>query len=280
MQVHPITLSVLTWKSPKTLRRTLESLAPIKGVFEERLVICQESDPEEIAISEELGFTPVKLENNVGIQNGLIECVKRGRNKHVMMMENDIPWVVPDDRAEWFASDCGSFLESGLKLCRMDKFDEIPRKRFARFWGDHLPMKRTLSGMLRPVQADSIRAEVVGLKNFAYEPAMSGFLTKVTDTFHITDSSAIFWNNHSLIVEKEFFLNTLVPGVEALPPRRSYNNSPELESTLNCPKNRHWWRSQKFKIGISSPGYFGHLRYDRYDADEKGIDGGGLAADA
>lgn len=196
-----------------------------------------------------------------------------------MMMENDIPWVVPDDRAEWFANDCGSFLKSGLKLCRMDKFDEVPRGRFARFWGAGLPMKRTLSGIVRPIQANSIRAEVVGLKGFQHSPAMDGFLTKVTDTFHITNSSAIFWNNHSLIVEKDFFLGTIIPKAESLRARRSYNGSLELESTLNCPRNRFWWRSQGYPIGISAPGYFGHLRYDRFEEDEKGVDGGGLVTD-
>lgn len=275
----PITISILTWKSPKTLQRTLQSLAPIKDFFAERLVICQESDPEEIAISETYGFTPVKLKENVGIQNGLVECVRRARHEHTLILENDIPWIESPDRAFDFYSDCEHFLKSGLKLCRLDKFEEAARKRFSRFWGGTFPVTRTFLGLIRPFEANSIRAEIVGLKGFRHDSSMNSFLKKHTETFYITNSSAVFYNGHALLVNREFFLSNIIAYAESARPRRSFNQSPELESTLNCPRNRRWWRSKKFPIGISAPGYFGHLRYDRHELDEKALSGGGLEAD-
>lgn len=50
------TLSILTWKAPDTLRRTLESLEPIRDLFHECIVICQESDPREIDMATQYGW--------------------------------------------------------------------------------------------------------------------------------------------------------------------------------------------------------------------------------
>lgn len=274
MEQLPITLAILTWKSPVTLKRTLDSLKPINNFFQERLVICQESDAEEIAIVESCGFTPIKLKNNVGIQKGLVECARHSRHESVLIMENDIPWIVDPERAQDFYNDCKLYLASGLKMCRLDNFPDPPRKRYVRFWGAEFPVSRTFSGLVRWREANAIRAEIVGFKRFNHDSSMNSFMRKASDTFHITDSSAIYWNNHSILINKDFFLNTVIAYAESANPRRSFNEQPELESTLNCPRNRSWWRGKKFKIGISAPGYFGHVRYDRAENDEKSVAGG------
>jgi len=82
-------LAILTWRAPVTLARTLNALAPITHLFSERLVVCQESDPEEIRLAEQAGYTAIGTKENLGIQGGLKHAVESTEAKRVLLLEND-----------------------------------------------------------------------------------------------------------------------------------------------------------------------------------------------
>nr|WP_272210365.1 hypothetical protein [Marinicella sp. W31]MDC2876238.1 hypothetical protein [Marinicella sp. W31] len=89
-------LSVLTWKSPRTLERTLRSLQPVGDLFSQRTVVCQEGSPEEMDIARRYDFEPVATEKNLGIQEGLARCAESLSSERILIVESDNFFVASD----------------------------------------------------------------------------------------------------------------------------------------------------------------------------------------
>jgi hypothetical protein len=261
----PVALSVLTWKAPDTLARTLPSLAPIATLFSERIVVCQESDPREIGIAREHGFTPIMLRENVGIQRGLAKCVEAPASDIVLVLENDCPFLGS-------GNDTGRILDA-ISLVRGGKahvvqmsLQEAPRGRYTRYWRLTDPPRRNLRGLLLRSDADAVSSDAV----FATPPAIPLGVEAISPGLYLTSSAKRPWANRPFLTTKEFFLGELIAFAEANPTSRSVNGKPDLEHAISSRHNRWWWRERGFSVGFMHPGLFGHQREDRPSTDEKG----------
>jgi glycosyltransferase involved in cell wall biosynthesis len=265
MAQHPITLALLTWKSPLTLGRTLSSLAPIQDLFGECLVVCQEGDPEEIALCEKYGFLAVSTPVNLGIQGGIEHAVKSASNPVVVFLENDCGYIGGDGGR--------AALEDVVHHFQSGKFDVIRLqarglKKFRRYWRlrDGV-VRRRLYGCLRWQEANSCRAQELFVKN--HIPAPSDSLKRISEHLWVTDSRSISWVNRPFVVKRNWFLEVLIPFANSRCHARSVNGLPDLEVPINSRGGRGWWRSQRFAIGLVKNDLFGHSRYDRPEDDEK-----------
>jgi len=267
-----VTLSILTWKAPDTLVRTLQSLEPLHELFQERIVICQEGDQCEIDLAERYGYRPVAIPCNVGIQEGLALAVENAATELVLVLENDCNYIGGQSGKARLQTCLAMFEAHHMDVARLGELPPTPRKKYVKCWGRRLPPRRTLFGMLRWNEADSCKAEAISLAGFKSKdvPELEG----VADHLFLTSSRHIGWKNRAFLVRKDFFLGQLLPFARSNPTSRLVNGLPDLEHAINSPKNRNWWRTSDFKIGITKPGLFSHKRYDRPDLDEKWSTGG------
>jgi hypothetical protein len=264
-QENKITISVLTWKSPETLSKTLDSLQPIMHFFSEHLVICQESDPDEIEISKHFCFTPICLNKNIGIQEGLAMAASAAHNETILILENDCNYIGGENNKETLLDCLLNFEKLNLDTFRLGE-PEISSS-YAKYWGASLPAKRTPLGYIRWRKANFRLADGATLQGFSKFHSQQ--FTKITEHLFYTTSQYVPWKNRSFITRKSFFLNTLLPFARSKHGNRLINGSSDLEYPINSPKNRDWWINSKFKVGFTTIGLFGHTRLDRPILDEK-----------
>lgn len=266
------TLAILTWRSPKTLQQTLESLSPIAGFFSERLVVCQESDPEEIAMANAFGYTAHALAENLGIQHGLKAAVELSQQEQVLLLENDtaLQTSLSLEQITQLLSDIHQNLRANRFSCVRLRF--IPgemSKKAATLWRiSGNKVSRTWLGYLRPKMANSVYAELT----YQVDPSQldTSKVKQIQPFLYQTDSRYIKWMNAALFLNRSFFLNQIIPFAESHPTSRLVNGLPELEHRINSRGQRSWWIQQRFAVGFSVPALFGHHRIDRPVQDEKG----------
>lgn len=267
-------LSVLTWKAPDTLCKTLLSLEPIRELFHEHIVICQENDPNEIDLATQYGYRPIAIPYNAGIQEGLALAVEKSASEFVLVLENDCNYI-GGDSGKTVLETCISLLKDHkIDLVRLGEFPAIPRKRYFQYWGKTFPPRRTLLGMLRWKEADSCKGEVITFDEVELNTVPE--IRKLENHVFLTHSKYIAWTNRAFLVSREFFLNQILPFARSNPTLRLVNGFPDLEHAMNSPGNRNWWRNGDFRIGLVRPGLFSHSRYDRPVLDEKWSTGGAV----
>jgi hypothetical protein len=266
------TLSILTWKAPDTLRKTLESLEPIRELFHERIVICQESDPREIDMATQYGYRPIAIPYNAGIQEGLALAVEKSTTQLVLVLENDCNYIGGESGKTQLETCLSLFDKHNIDVIRLSELPDKPRKRYAKYWGNKFPPRRTVLGMLRWKEADSCKGEAISFDEVESNamPEIRGLGNQV----FLTNSKYVAWTNRAFMINKDFFLNRVLSFARSNPTSRLVNGLPDLEHAMNSPTNRNWWRNGGFRIGLVRPGLFGHKRYDRPDLDEKWGTGG------
>lgn len=278
--MHPISLAILTWKAPKTLQNTLQSLEPILDQFEEKIIVCQESNPDEIALAEKYEFRPIALKSNVGIQYGMKQAFEACSKEQVLFLENDTVLKAPRVEAIRIFTEISNALSKGeAEFAKLRFLPENRRETFMRFWKcrDRQPVRR-LYGYLRYRLANLRASDVLHLE---IAPGLkTPFLTDLGNGLYATTSEFSIWENRAVLAKRSFFLEKLIPFAETHPTSRNVNGMPDLEHRINSRANRSWWQKSKFRHLIAKPGLFGHRRLDRDAKDEKwkmgnpGFDGG------
>lgn len=264
-----VSLAILTWKAPKTLQHTLQNLEPILDLFDERIVVCQESDPDEVELAREYGFEVVALETNVGIQNGMKAAFEACANELVLFLENDLVLKADRDEVEGILAVIGKdLLEGRAEFAKLRYLPESRKKSFRRYWrlSDGRP-KRRLLGYVRYGVASSMAADTL---HFDLSPGLvTPYLVDRGGGIYATSSRYSKWENRAVFVRRSFFLNVLIPFAESHPTSRAVNGHPDLEHRINSKKNKSWWRGRNFRLLIAHPGLFGHRRLDRWAGDDK-----------
>lgn len=260
-------ISILTWKSPRTLEETLISIKPIEKLFFEKYVICQEADPSEIEVAQRFGFTPIPIPENLGIQGGLEMCVSVARAEIVLVVENDCPYLGNETGSEKISSAIRALHEGILDIVQLHCMGSRPSKRFTKYWKSAVPPRRTIQGFLRPSDARSAWGEAIILDNFPKEGTSE--ICRIDRSLYRTFSHHRPWSNRPFLTTRTFFLDVVLAFAKGNPSSRTVNGKPDLEHAINCRKNRQWWRKSKFRVGMMLPGQFGHTRIERPSEDEK-----------
>jgi glycosyltransferase involved in cell wall biosynthesis len=264
-----ISLAILTWKAPKTLQHTLQNLEPILDFFDEKIIVCQESDPDEIALAREFGFKAVVLETNVGIQNGMKLAFESCTKELVLFLENDLVLKTGREAAERILTAISTELAEGrAEFAKLRYLPESRKMNFRRYWrlANGRPQRRLL-GYLRYGVANSMAADTL---HFDISPGLaSRHLVDLGGGVYQTSSRYSKWENLAVFARRSFFLDVLIPFAETHPTSRTVNGYPDLEHRINSKKNKSWWRDNNFKLLIAKPGLFGHRRLDRWAGDDK-----------
>jgi hypothetical protein len=96
-----LTIGILTWNAPKTLRNTLGSYQAV-GLLrhaKEAVVFLQGDNPKERRIANEFGLKILSSKENIGIQAGIEALLQAASTEYFLFLENDwvcvaSPWAV------------------------------------------------------------------------------------------------------------------------------------------------------------------------------------------
>ena len=260
-------LSILTWKAPKTLEATLKSLIPIADAFGDRLIVCQEGDTDEVKIANLYGYRAEVTQNNLGILGGLKEAVTQAKHSSVLLLENDAHFIGDANDASTLDYIASRLHNGEISFaCLMDRHNG-PRPRYFKYWKDSWPPKPTVMGRVRPSIAKSVKADSIAMMKD--NEADYDFAKFIAPNMWETSSKFYAWSNRAKFVSKSFFLKQLLPFAESHPTNRTVNGLMDLEHQINAPRQRHWYRNQDFPALVHQAGLFGHARHDRPDNDEK-----------
>lgn len=273
-------LAFLSWRAPLTLRQTLEAFFGRVNVsdFSDAYVYFQEISIEDRQMAEDFSLRVFGNDRNLGIREGIKQAVLSASTPYVLFLENDCRLLKGIDRRDFLFQ-----LERGLR--DMEKFQlHVMRfrhrfhpgadyggiQKFLEYWPQEpasdssvLKMKR----ILRREKAVRLAGQSVYVDEFPEQRFADScdWISRLPSGNLRVSSGVMPWTNQSILIDREKFLNELMPYAEAHPTSRSVNGFPDLEKELNC----RWWRKSKFSVGVSDPGLFGHVRLDRSQDDEK-----------
>jgi len=117
-----ITLAVLTWNSPTTLKGTLDSYKK-HGLLEmvHSMVYFQERKPEDDELAKKYGIDEVLgTSENVGVLNAFVEIMKHVKTKYFILAEDDFLLIHGKDKTRRIIDDCMKlFEEKDVKYIRL-----------------------------------------------------------------------------------------------------------------------------------------------------------------
>ena len=270
-----IGISILTWRSPKTLASTLKNLKRVLPInqFGDAFVFAQELNHEDKKVANENGFRIEGNSKNIGIMGGMKEAILRSRMEIILYLECDC--LILEDSST--SSNLVSLSAQCLRSKRLDVMNlrhlrnpgkDFDLSKFKNYWpleNDSF-LERSIKffkRMIRPTKANKL----IGHSCLVHDRADKYFPNDITldCCFYELSSKNLNWTNQSIMVRKNWMLDTIFPFAESNSTSRRDNGFPNLERELNC----SWWRRQKFRIGWANPGLFTHQRLDRPEGDDK-----------
>lgn len=263
-------LGVLTWRSPKTLERTLVSheAAGLWPLLNQRLVFVQEGDADSVSIARNAGYEVAVSQENLGIFGGFKAMGAAMRTDLIIPNENDFQAITaPQETVKQltFARELVDQARADIVMLRSR--DEPGEPFFQDKYHAYFPKNDTaqmtarLRRMLRPLKTRRMAARSIRL--FADAPTRAPFAVhEIAQGWAMTTSRWQTWSNNPCLLRREFFNDTLIAHADAAPVRRTINGAKNFEIELND----RWWRTQAFKIA-QGPGIYSHNRigYRGYD---------------
>jgi hypothetical protein len=117
-----LSIGILTWNSPKTLRNTLTTYktSGVLDFSDDVFVVIQNSELQldEKAVCDDFGLRSVLLPDNGKMGSGYKAIYENAKNDYLMLLEND--WVVNSDRdsVDYFFTNAIHFLKNGYDVVR------------------------------------------------------------------------------------------------------------------------------------------------------------------
>jgi hypothetical protein len=269
-------LSILSWRSWKTLEASLEmhAKADLFANFDKTLIFFQDLCDRDIEIADRFGVDYTGGPN-CGIGEGMRNAARQLATDYVLFLENDCPTIASPEAVRRELAIAVRYLESGaIDLMRLrsrlhpgEGFSD-PMK-YLRYYPARSPepsvdisrfktprWKRWLRWLFKPYNVHLMKGRSLYVERFP-EKLFPETIRKTQDGIWIGDSSCMDWTNQSVMLKRSLFLDLLMPYVDAHPSGLELHGFREPERPLNC----RWWRKQHFKIGQGA-GIFSHNRFD------------------
>ena len=260
-------MGILSWRGYDSLRQALESYKreDLFSLFDEILLFLPDGTDEGIALAKEFGLACRTTPNNLGIRGGLKALAEAMTAEIILIMENDCPLIEPHDEAKRQIELAASAIEAGdVDLVRL-RHTRHPGQKFPTL-GKYLryhpktdaPAGEKLAAALRRAFRAEKARRLAGTSAYVEERPEEKFpdlIRRTEEGYLIVDSACLPWTNQSVMLKRDFFLNTIIARAEAHPAGEQVNGFWALEPELN----RSWWRNQHFRIGLDR-GLFTHER--------------------
>jgi len=256
-----IGLSILSWRGAEALRPTLESYqrAGLFDLFDESQIYLPDPDNAVLAIASKCNIQTKTSPINLGIMGNMITAAEQLSTDYILMLENDCPLIEPLDevkrqlensilllqRENVIMSRLRSVREPGQAFTGLEKYRRLYDGTLQSFFVRHFrpDHHRRLSGYALYDGKSSIERH-------------SDHFEHIGDETYLVDAAIMPWTNQSILINRKFFLDKIIPIAQSVKTKRHANNLPNLEIEMN--KSRKWHRSG-WKIACG-PGLFTHER--------------------
>ena len=253
-------LGLLCWKGYRDFDRALASYeqAGLFAHFDEKLIWFQEIDAEARALADKYGLPCAGTPDNRGILGGFDELASALQSKTLLLLENDLPLIEPDmEVTRQLKLAHGALCAREVQVFRLrhtrqpgQKFNTVDK--YQRFHGPGL--LATCRRALRPGKAQRLAGTSVYVEALPEEKFPELVVRQPAGWLRVS-AAGLPWTNQSVMVQRDFFLQTIIAHAKANPSPRRVNGFPDIEKEWNCPK----WRKSSWTIGVDR-GLFTHER--------------------
>ena len=260
-----IGLGILSWRGAASLRNALQSYENegFFSLFDQSLVFLPDPDPPVLAVANNFAITIEQSAKNAGIMDGMEQIAKRLDTDYILLTENDCPLIEPYSEAKRQLQKALSLLQSGqARLARMRHVKQ-PGEPFSapEKYNRYFPKTDTISSRLRrffrPRKAKRLCGTAIYTETDP-EKKFPDYIKSAGDGFYLVDAKVMPWSNQSVLIDRKFFLNTIIPYAKSVPFTRGANGFRALEIELN--RSRFWTKSG-WKIACG-PGLLSHQRLE------------------
>lgn len=255
-------IGILSWRAHEGLGAILDGYgkAGLWDHFDERLIWFQEQNDEDRALAFGHNLPFDGTHDNQGILGGFRNLATAMQSEVLLLLENDLPLIEsPGETARQIDMATEMLVSGAAEVVRLrhrekpgQKFDTLGKYR--RYHGDGAAA--LLRRSLRPGKAKRLAGTAIYDEN---DPAAKfpSLIKPFGADGLLVSAAALPWTNQSIMVRRDFFLNTIIAHAEAHPSARRVNGFPDIEKEWNTPK----WRKSGWWIG-AVPGLFTHERPD------------------
>lgn len=272
---------ILSWNDPLSLRGALTSYrdAGLFDLFGEVLICFQEVSAEDRALADEFDVPFLGSPTNDGIYGGFKKLAEAMTSDTVILVENDCPLIENLDEAKRQIAAAHADIKAGRAHQYRFRHRWHPGQRFQlatkyrQFYqphddgGEDTGTRPGLEALFRPLKKRSKRGGAIYVEKHP-DKRFPEVITRTDDDNFIVDSSVLNWTNQSIMVDRRFYLDTILRRVETHPSSKALHGFQDIERALRS----KWWQKQHFKIGVSNPGLFTHRRLFPEDAKTEGQD--------
>lgn len=262
-----IGIGILSWKGYDSLEATLKSYrdANLFKYFDEQLLFLPEIDERGIAIAKKFGIPYKGSETNLGVLGGNKALAEAMKSDYILLLENDYRLIESEHEVKVQLDRALQALSNGHADIWRFRHRSKPGDvwhiwKTERYWPrDDASGGSKFMAALRRIFRPGKAKRKIGNTVFFYDDADRRFpkyISKTAAGDFIVSSAVLNWANNAVFINRRFFLETIIPAALARKTKRLINKFPTIETELNS----RWWRKQRFKIGISNPGLFTHMR--------------------
>lgn len=121
MEKFDLTIAVLSWRQPKTLKNSLESYRKngLLDLVKQKLIFFNEVSNEDIKIAKEYGFEVLSSKQNIGIGLPFQQLLEKTTSKYFLFLENDFDLIEKPDVVQARLADAVELLENGVSAVRL-----------------------------------------------------------------------------------------------------------------------------------------------------------------
>lgn len=240
----PISIGILSWHNPKTLRHTLESYRK-NGLLELSNDICilfQEVTAEDEHIAAKFGIKTIGLKENIGIGKAIEQLLRNAKYEHVLFLENDWQLTEGKETTQTQLAAGLALLKSGYQVIKYRSRKNPGHPLYSTAYkGRELDYYDDWHEVTSPHLLESLHW---------LDPA-ERFPDKIQKhgNFFVTTARWANWSNNPFLVHKDFYLGQLLPFA---------GSAVQFEKNI-----APWWVRQDFKIAHGE-GLFTHNDLKKY----------------
>lgn len=278
--IDDLSISVLSWKAPETIRNTLASYreSGLFGLTDDFTVFFNERTSQDDRLAAEFGVSAAGSSENLGIWGGMLKMEALMRHDYLLLLQNDNPVCVSTEEAERWLKEGVSLLKDGkADLVRMrhrflvgEGFSDVDKylKLYPCHDADVRFCLRELTAedrtdtvvrrylrMVRPFKA----LRMIGRAPYVERRPETLFPRQIRreGDFFIVDSSVINFTEQPFLISRSR-LREMFELAAARRCRKTVNGFPVMEVALNS----SCWRRRHYRIAICDTGVFTHARVD------------------
>ena len=267
-KIQNIGLGILCWKSYDCLTAQLDTHKKngFLELFDEKIVYFQEIDDEGRELANQYGLQAKGRIDNQGIYGGFRGMAESMSSEYVLLLENDHQITKGQESAIKQLNDGLKILKENKAVvvgyeCVSQTHSRKAKNLYNRFYPDESAniIKKTIGKIMRTIKAKKAKIMMTRAPYNIMQPEnkLAQYKRDKETNFLLISSRHRTWSNRAFLINKNFFINTILQQVEDSHIQRLINGYKDIQAQLN---HSEWWKSQDYTIGIADPGMFTHLR--------------------